>query len=78
MASSSSSCAQFQLPSLLQACGSQDTTVGFEEQLLVLGPQSQVKELSVPVALQGGPSSCTLVTLPSCHLGEINRTSLPR
>lgn len=45
---------------------------------LFLGPQPQLKELGVPVARQGGPSNCTFVTLPPCHLSKINRTSLPR
>ena len=41
--------------------------MGFEDQLLVLGPQPQVKEQGVPVALQGGAlklNTCDSATMP--------------
>lgn len=57
--------AHAQFPSLLQACSSQDPAAAFEKQRLVPGPQPQVEELGVCL-------------LPPCHLGDINRASLPR
>lgn len=49
--------------------------MGFEEQLLVPGPQPQVKELDV--CLRRALQLCSCDSTP-CHLGDIYRPPLPR